>query len=155
MNARRIFLTLGGAGLSKRAPGTVGTVVSAILALPLLYLLPASTVLMLALLVGAIAVREIDKEEQEGASHDSQEIVVDELVGTWIALSMVGFHGLGVVLAVLFFRLFDIWKPSLIGKIDQKVKGGLGVVGDDALAGFFAGLAAMILLGILGRFSLV
>ena len=46
------------------------------------------------------------------------------------------------ILAFLYFRLFDIWKPSLIGKIDRVVKGGWGVMGDDILAGIAAGIAA-------------
>ena len=44
-------------------------------------------------------------------------------------------------LAFIFFRIFDIWKPSIIGKIDRDVKGGLGVVGDDVVAGIAAGIA--------------
>ena len=43
-------------------------------------------------------------------------------------------------LAFVYFRLFDIWKPSIIGKIDRDVKGGWGVMGDDMVAGLFAGL---------------
>ena len=42
--------------------------------------------------------------------------------------------------AFIFFRIFDIWKPSIIGKIDREVKGGLGVMGDDVVAGIFAGI---------------
>jgi len=46
------------------------------------------------------------------------------------------------VLSFAFFRLFDIWKPSLIGKIDRDVKGGWGVMGDDMLAGVLAGICS-------------
>jgi phosphatidylglycerophosphatase A len=48
-------------------------------------------------------------------------------------------------LAFVSFRLFDIWKPSIIGRIDKKAKGGLGVMGDDILAGIFGGIFAGIL----------
>jgi phosphatidylglycerophosphatase A len=41
---------------------------------------------------------------------------------------------------LFFFRLFDIYKPSVIGRIDRDVKGGLGVMGDDVVAGIFAGI---------------
>jgi phosphatidylglycerophosphatase A len=44
----------------------------------------------------------------------------------------------------LAFRLFDISKPSIIGKIDKKGPGGLGVMGDDILAGIFGGILAGI-----------
>jgi phosphatidylglycerophosphatase A len=45
------------------------------------------------------------------------------------------------VLGFLYFRLFDIWKPSIIGRIDRDVKGGMGVMGDDVVAGLAAGIA--------------
>lgn len=153
MSARKLFLTLFGTGLSPIAPGTIGTLFATLLAIPLLYYVHPSTLLLLALLIGAIAAREIDKEEQLGAQHDDKSIVIDELVGVWIAFSMIEHSLVGIVLAVLFFRLFDIWKPSLIGRIDRNVKGGLGVVGDDALAGFFAGIATSLTLGALGYFG--
>ena len=57
------------------------------------------------------------------------------------------------ILAIIFsftaFRLFDIWKPSTIGWIDRELKGGLGVMLDDVLAGIAGGLlSALILMGI-------
>lgn len=152
MNARRIFLTLCGAGLSPKAPGTVGTIVAAFLAIPVLLFLSNTTLFLLALLIGIIATQVIDKEEAQGAQHDAQEIVIDELVGVWIALSMVKFEPDGFCLAVLLFRVFDIWKPSIIGRIDRNVRGGIGVVGDDALAGFFAGLMSVIIITLWSRF---
>lgn len=152
MNARRIFLTLGGAGLSPKAPGTVGTIVAAFLAIPVLLFLSTTTLFLLALLIGVIAIKVIDKEELKGAKHDAQEIVVDELVGVWIALSMVTFEPYSFCLAVIFFRIFDIWKPSIIKRIDQNAPGGIGVVGDDALAGFFAGLMSLMMIELWSRF---
>lgn len=52
----------------------------------------------------------------------------------------------GYVLAFATFRLFDIWKPSTIGKIDREVKGGLGVMGDDILAGIAGGFLSILIL---------
>ncbi len=58
-------------------------------------------------------------------------------------------YELAVILSFLSFRLFDIWKPSTIGVIDRKVKGGLGVMGDDILAGIAGGaLSSLILMGL-------
>ena len=56
---------------------------------------------------------------------------------------------------VMFFRIFDITKPSIIGKIDKKTKGGLGVMLDDMLAGLFAGLLSAVIYGFLLKFDLV
>lgn len=58
-------------------------------------------------------------------------------------------------MAFVLFRLFDITKPSIIGKIDKKVKGGLGVMLDDMLAGLFAGLLSTVIYGFLLKFNLV
>ena len=79
------------------------------------------------------------------------EIVIGELAGVWITISMVGHSAFGIVLSFILFRIFDIWKPSIIGKVDREVKGGLGVMGDDLLAGFFAGLLGLILIGIMQK----
>ena len=51
---------------------------------------------------------------------------------------------IAIALCFVFFRIFDITKPSFIGKIDREVRGGLGVVGDDALAGVLGGACAKI-----------
>uniref|UniRef100_UPI00261280DD phosphatidylglycerophosphatase A family protein n=1 Tax=Helicobacter rodentium TaxID=59617 RepID=UPI00261280DD len=79
------------------------------------------------------------------------EIVIDELAGVWISVSMFGHIALGIVLYFVLFRLFDIWKPSVIGRVDREVKGGLGVMGDDLLAGFFAGILGLIIIGVVQR----
>ena len=76
--------------------------------------------------------------------HDHGSIVIDEVAGVWLAISISGATAVQFALSVLFFRAFDIWKPSVIGRIDKNVKGGLGVMGDDMLAGLFAGLLSAI-----------
>ena len=58
------------------------------------------------------------------------------------------------VLAFVFFRIFDIWKPSIIGKIDRDVKGGLGVMGDDVIAGIAAGIASAGVYQLIEKFIL-
>ncbi|MGB0989752.1 MAG: phosphatidylglycerophosphatase A [Halarcobacter sp.] len=143
---RKLFLTVFYSGLSPKAPGTVGSFVALILGVLLLQYIPESTMFLLAFLISVIAVREINKYEKEVGEHDSKEIVIDELAGMWIALSIaVDIEGislwLAAVLSFVFFRIFDIWKPSVIGRIDKNVKGGWGVMGDDIVAGLAAGIA--------------
>ena len=58
---------------------------------------------------------------------------------------------IGVVLAFASFRLFDIWKPSTIGVIDRRVEGGLGVMGDDILAGFAGGFLSVVVMLVVDR----
>ncbi|WP_237013534.1 phosphatidylglycerophosphatase A [Helicobacter pylori] len=150
---RACFLTLFFSGYSKKAPGTIGSLVALLLGLPVL-IFSANTLFLAAILIGLIAIAQIDKEEEESKIHDGSYIVIDELVGMWLAMAISGLSLAGVVLSFIFFRIYDITKPSLIGKIDKEVKGGLGVVADDALAGVLAGLSVLLVINILGFFNI-
>ncbi len=124
-----------------------------LLGLPVL-IFSANTLFLGAVFIGLIAITQIDKEEEESKIHDSSHIVIDELVGMWLAMAISGLSLAGVVLSFIFFRIYDITKPSLIDKIDKEVKGGLGVVADDALAGVLAGLSTLLVINILGFFNI-
>ncbi len=124
-----------------------------LLGLPIL-IFSANTLFLGAIFIGLIAITQIDKEEEESKIHDSSYIVIDELVGMWLAMAISGLSLVGVVLSFIFFRIYDITKPSLIGRIDKEVKGGLGVVADDALAGVLAGLSVLLVIHILGFFNI-
>ena len=145
MNLRKFFLTVGFSGLSPKAPGTVGSFVSLLLILPFIPYLHVSTIFLIALLITVLAVKQIDIYEKEVGVHDGKEIVIDELAGMWIAISICGITEANMLImapiAFIYFRIFDIWKPSVIGRIDREVKGGWGVMGDDIVAGIAAGVA--------------
>ncbi len=148
------FLTLFYSGMSPKAPGTVGSFLAALIGLPIV-MWNAEMIVLLAILVGLIAVRQIDIYEKNGGEHDNKAIVIDELVGQWIAMgigAIFGFNYLMVVLSFIFFRVYDISKPSFIGYIDKKVKGGWGVILDDALAGILAGFSTLFVLKMLDIF---
>lgn len=155
---RKLFLTVFYSGLSPKAPGTAGSFVSLIMGLVLLQYLHVSTLFLLALLITVFAIKQIDIYEKEVGVHDGKEIVIDELAGMWIALSICGITQENYIimgaLAFIYFRIFDIWKPSLIGKIDRDVSGGWGVMGDDILAGLAGGVAAAGTYELLVRFVL-
>ncbi len=143
----KFFLTVGFSGLSPKAPGTVGSFISLIIAMGLLHFISITTLFLLSILISVVAVKQIDIYEKEVGVHDGKEIVIDELAGMWIAMSVAGVSTenwtMGII-AFIFFRIFDIWKPSIIGKIDRDVKGGWGVMGDDIVAGIFAGLSTSL-----------
>lgn len=153
------FLTLGYSGLSPKAPGTVGTLVSLPLGMLILVYFGASTLFLATLLITVIAIKAINNYEASSGIHDNQQIVIDELAGMWFALSVapamqVGFdqvltfdNGFLVqsLLSFVLFRYFDITKPSIIGRIDREAKGGIGVMGDDILAGFAAGISSALI----------
>ncbi len=143
---RKIFLTVGYSGLSPKAPGTAGSFVSLLLVMGLIQILHSSTILLLTILISIVAVKQIDIYEKELGEHDSKEIVIDELAGMWLAFTIAisgspvdNFLIIGI-LSFIFFRFFDIYKPSIIGRIDREVDGGWGVMGDDLVAGIFAGI---------------
>lgn len=155
---RKLFLTVFYSGLSPKAPGTVGSLLSLMLGLILLQFLHVSTLFMLAIFITVIAVKQINIYEKEVGVHDGKEIVIDELAGMWIALSICGITNENMMilapLAFVYFRLFDIWKPSIIGRIDRDVEGGWGVMGDDIVAGIAGGVAAAASYEIISRFIL-
>ena len=165
MTLQKLFLTFFGAGLSPKAPGTIGTLAALPVGLVILYYLGMQTLFLVTLVISIVGVFEINKYERTTGIHDHQQIVIDEAAGMWLSL-MIALSTASqmhypyaevsaVVLSFLAFRLFDIWKPSTIGKIDRDVNGGLGVMGDDILAGIAGGLlSAVILLGVGTLFSL-
>lgn len=142
---RENFLTLFKIGYFKKAPGTWGSFFGLIMGIPILYF-SSFSLFIVAVFVGLIAIREIEIYEKEVNEHDSSHIVIDEVVGIWTALSIAQFNLSSIIFSFIFFRIYDIYKPSIIGKIDKEVEGGLGVVGDDFIAGIFAGISSLLLI---------
>ena len=152
---RKAYLTLFYSGLSPKAPGTVGSFVALIIGMFLLNYFTLANLFMASILITIISVKQIDIYEKEVGVHDGKEIVIDELAGMWIALSIAGVSADNYIMGFvtfLYFRLFDIWKPSIIGRIDEKVKGGWGVMGDDVVAGLFAGLSTALTYHLINTF---
>jgi phosphatidylglycerophosphatase A len=142
-----LFLAFGfGSGLAKKAPGTCGTLA----AVPL-YLLIAQTgnlIYSLATIVATIVgIWICDKAAEKLGEHDFGGIVWDEIAGYLITLWFIPFSWLNVVLGFILFRFFDILKPWPIKVADRKVKGGFGIMLDDVLAGVFANLVLVLILG--------
>src|SRR5689334_16670425 len=132
------FIALGGGlGLAPKAPGTVGT----LLGFPLWCLGSAVQPVWTWALLGIAFLLGIWACRRTGAAlgvADHGGMVWDEAVAMWAVLPVTP-PGWGWWLAAfLAFRLFDIWKPFPIGYFDRKVKGGFGVMLDDALAALYA-----------------
>jgi len=141
---RKFFLTFFYTGLSPFAPGTVGSIAAAIVGYLILLYFPVSTLVLLSILITSIAVKEIDKYEKLSKTDDPKEIVIDEVVGVWLAFALSGATIFQMVLSLIFFRIYDIWKPSIIGRVDQNYSGGIGVMGDDIIAGILAGISSAL-----------
>ena len=105
--------------------------------------------LTVCIVVSAIGWYVSEKTEMELGRSDPGEIVIDELCGYLVA--MVG-HSVSfpsILTGFFLFRLFDIWKPWPIRLVDRKLKGGIGVMGDDILAGIYANVLGLIVLKLL------
>ncbi len=153
------FLTVGYSGLSPKAPGTMGTLVSLPFGMLILIYFDATTLFLATSLVSIIAIKIINQYEEESGTHDNQKIVIDELAGIWFALSVAPATTIAIdqifdlqngfliqsLLSFVIFRVYDIAKPSIIGRIDREAKGGIGVMGDDIIAGFAAGISSAAL----------
>ncbi len=139
---QKLFLTFFYSGLSPYAPGTAGSILAGIVGFIILQFFHTDTLFLLTILITLIAITEIDKYETKTGSHDDKSIVIDEVAGLWLAFILSSATITQMVLSFVFFRIFDIWKPSFIGKIDRDVKGGLGVMGDDIVAGILAGICS-------------
>ena len=140
---QKLFLTFFYTGLSPKAPGTVGTIAGAIVAFFVVKYIPMETFFLLTLALSVAGVKVIDMYEKKTSTHDNQQIVIDEVAGVWLAMCIsLSTSFFQILLCVIFFRIFDITKPSFIGRIDKNAKGGIGVMGDDLLAGVIAGIFA-------------
>jgi phosphatidylglycerophosphatase A len=140
------FLAFGlGSGASPRAPGTVGTLA----AVPLWYLLaqtPLAVYLLLVLVAFVIGIWLCGRTSREIGVDDHSGIVWDEFVGYWITMIALPVDWSWALAGFVLFRLFDILKPWPIGPVDRQLRGGLGIMLDDVLAGI---MAAAVLRGVI------
>ena len=124
-------------GYIPRVPGTVGTLVGVMVFLlyssfpPSIYLLSTAALFALACWVS-------ERAEIILGQRDSPKIVIDEVVGYLVTMAFLPRTLTTMVAGFLFFRVFDIIKPIPAGAIDRRMPGGLGVVLDDVVAGFYA-----------------
>ncbi len=140
------FATWFGCGLSRFAPGTVGSLGAIVVAWPL-SLIGFGNVHFLVLAVALLypAIRAADIVAAESGRKDPQFIVIDEVLGQWLTLAgAVRFDWLGFALAFGLFRLFDICKPPPI-RLIERVPGGAGIVLDDMMAGVYGALVLFLM----------
>ncbi len=116
------------------APGTWGSVFAILLWWVLLkdlntYIFGA--IIIIFLLIGIVVSNIII--DQSG-DHDPSYIIIDELVGQWLALFLIPDGFFNIAISFILFRFFDIIKPWPIRLIEKFPKG-LGVMSDDLTAG--------------------
>lgn len=156
----RAIATVFGAGFLRPASGTWASAITVVLAV-------AACELGLALLVplGFVAATvagfwAVPAYVRATGGEDPSEVVIDEVAGQLLALCFtvlpLWWHGVtdlavvawpGWVVPFVLFRLFDIWKPWLVGRADRRGDAA-GVMLDDLWAGLFAGIVSVILAGL-------
>lgn len=152
---RRLVLSFFGAGFLRPAPGTWGSLAALPAAWAVHALVGPGLFLVATAFLYALGVYLTGRETAESHDHDPSWIVIDEVVGQWIALFPVALGAYsaevdvlrlwpGIVTAFLFFRLFDIWKPWLVGRADRRGDA-TGVMLDDVWAGVFAAVVVILL----------
>ncbi|HLK49249.1 MAG TPA: phosphatidylglycerophosphatase A [Bryobacteraceae bacterium] len=131
-----------GCGYAPAAPGTAGSL--AALAIGILLHEAAGfkwwAFLLLSALAFAPAVWAATRTARALGVKDPGLVVVDEVIGQWIALAGAHpFNWKSYGAAFLLFRLFDIWKPAPVRQLEQLPEG-LGIIADDVMAGCYAAL---------------
>lgn len=150
----RLVATVAGAGYLRPAPGTWGSLIALPLGWAVMQAGPmAFTIATIAVLpLGWWATRVATQGQ---ANHDPSEIVIDEVLGQWVALLPLAWGAAnagvpverlwpGWIAAFVLFRLFDIWKPGPVGWMDRR-DDAWGVMLDDAVAGVLAAIGVIAL----------
>ena len=155
-----------GVGYFPIAPGTLGSLVGIAVYLPLMSAVPEAVMargilvtplgtpwltlrLLLILIVSLVGTWAASRAERLMQVKDPGKVVIDEVAGQMIALlSVPAFFGWwAIISAFIFFRLFDIWKPYPIRRLEA-LESGLGIMADDILAGAYALIANSLVISI-------
>ena len=135
-----------GCGKSPFAPGTAGSAAALAIAIVLHeyagftwwhFLLMAAILFYPAVVAATITARE-------AGIKDPGFVVVDEVIGQWIALAGARHYNWPIWLAAFaLFRTFDIWKPAPARQLEA-LPGGLGINADDVMAGIYAAVVLLV-----------
>jgi len=156
----RVVTTFFYVGYLRPAPGSWGSAAALAAGVVIDRFLGFPALVLATLAVIPLGYWAVARDLPRWGEGDPSQIVIDEVAGQWLTLLFPAFAfwrmGLtdwalvawpGWVAAFLFFRLFDIWKPWLVGRADRK-GGASGVMEDDLWAGLFAGIAVMLAAGL-------
>lgn len=140
-----------GSGYAPIAPGTAGALLACLLLGAYVHFIGHTDSLAFQIgfilitivltVLGAYATKQLQAEWGE----DPSKVVVDEMIGVWIALFFVPLTFQNILIGFILFRIFDIWKPLGIRSLES-IKDGWGVMLDDVLAGVYANILLQIYL---------
>lgn len=148
----RLVATFFYVGLMRPASGTWGSLAALLVGWAINYTLGFPFLVLAFVIATAAGFWACNRELAGRPGEDPSEIVIDEVAGQWLALMFPAFgfwmrdmHMVwpGPVAAFILFRLFDIWKPWVIGRADRR-EDPAGVMLDDLWAGLFAGICTIL-----------
>jgi len=143
---KRFIGTAFGLGLLPVAPGTWGTLLGVALAWAAAQVPGTQFVLVgLAVAITVVGVPLARAAEKQAGREDPGWFVLDEVAGYLVAVLGLPLTGPVLLGAFLSFRIFDIWKPPPIRRL-EKEGGGIGVMADDLMAGIYANVAVRVVL---------
>ena len=145
-----LFSSWFGTGLMPGAPGTFGSLAAVPLVIIVSYLGDVYAGISLVVLI-PLAVWTADISQKLMGRDDPPEVVIDEVAGLLVAIFLLPLSCVSIVLGFLLFRVFDILKPFPIRLIEKRVKGGVGIVLDDLLAGVYANICVRVILLLFNR----
>lgn len=145
--------TLGGIGMLPIAPGTFGSITAWIIFVYLSHFISMINMLILTILFFILSIWICSEASKDLENKDHKSIVIDELVGMWIALLPVLViansqyeRTVYALAALILFRFFDILKPFPISYFDKNYKNGFGIVIDDVISGLIAIIPSYLIL---------
>lgn len=147
-----LLATWFGSGWLKPAPGTWGTLASLPFAWNITHYFGQPALWVATILVFLVGIWASNVYCTLTNTHDSGEIVIDEVAGMWFTLCLLPLSWQSYLIAFLFFRLFDVVKPYPIGTLDRTLRGGFGVMLDDILAGAMAMLSTGVVIMLVGDY---
>ncbi len=132
-----LYATGLGSGLLPRAPGTWGSVLGVVVWFVGVGSMPLWALGLLFVLMFVLGLAAIDAMQKRYGVMDAPEIVIDEILGVWVALVFAPLLWWVALLGFAAFRLFDIWKPWPVSWADR-LHTPFGVMLDDLIAGCLA-----------------
>ncbi len=143
--------TVGGAGLTPRAPGTVGSLVGAIVFLWLGRLSWTFQILFILTLV-VLGLWASKVMELETGREDDQRIVIDEVIGMWITVCSFPPSLVWLAIGFVVFRFLDVTKPFPANWVEVRWRGARGVIFDDIVSGIYGQVLLRAIYRVYGLF---
>lgn len=144
MLIKKVIATGAGLGYIPPAPGTFGALGGWTVGLALIQWssFPNNWLILLIIIFGLLGVWASSSLEHVWGE-DPSKVVIDEIIGIWISMLFLPPGWIALIAAFVLFRIFDIYKPLYIRKAEQ-LKGGWGIMADDALAGIYTNICIQL-----------